>query len=152
MWQLLKKQIRYFLPYLSRMAKRPPITVEYPFVVKALPGNTRTMIRNDFKECIGCLDCSRLCPVKAIHIEGTEYSTSMKRPVSSNGLSFEREIESFKIDYSLCVLCGYCVEKCPTGSLSFSKHFIKPESQPQSLVVDLVHLPRSMRHNQVHES
>ena len=151
MWKLIVSQIRFLSAYILRTIKIPPFTVEYPFVIKSLPGSSRTMIKNNFKECIGCLKCEVICPVKAIEIEGFEYSKTMRRPVSSVGMPFEREIESFKINYSSCVLCGLCVSSCPTQSLGFAKNFMKPETAPKNLTIDLVHVPRSVRAGSMYE-
>ncbi len=151
MWKSLISQIRFFSRYVWRTIQTPPFTVEYPFVVKSLPGSSRTMIKNNFKECIGCLKCQVICPVKAIEIEGFEYSKTMRRPTSSAGIPFEREIESFRVNYSNCVLCGICVDICPTQSLGFTKNFLKPEQTPKNLIVDLVHVPRSVRAGTMYE-
>lgn len=152
MWKLLTHQAAYFLRFVYRTFKLPPFTVEYPFVVKSLPGSARTGLKNNFAECTGCLKCQEICPVDAIKIEGFQYSTTMKRPTTSKGILFEREIESFQIDYNQCVFCGLCVTGCPTGSLTFTKSFVKPELQAKSMMVDLVHVPRSMRPGSTHEN
>jgi formate hydrogenlyase subunit 6/NADH:ubiquinone oxidoreductase subunit I len=123
-------------------------TVEYPFVVRSLPVMSHTTLKNNFLECTGCKICSDGCPVHAIQIEGYEYSAQMRRPLTSAGVPFDREVENFKIDYSKCIFCGICVEKCPTDSLSFTRSFARPEEQEATLTVDLVHIPRSMRRGQ----
>ena len=151
MWKLIASQFKFLSSYIVRTIKTPPFTVEYPFVIKSLPGSSRTMLKNNFKECIGCLKCQVICPVNAIEIEGFEYSKTMRRPVSSAGIPFEREIESFKINYSSCVLCGLCVNSCPTQSLGFAKNFMKPEMAPKNLTIDLVHVPRSVRAGSMYE-
>jgi len=151
MLKLMISQFRFLMRYILRTFKTPPFTVEYPFVVKSLPGSSRTMIRNNFKECTGCLRCQEICPVQAIEIEGFEYSKTMRRPLSKSGIPFEREIESFRINYSSCVMCGICVNICPTQSLGFAKNFLKPELTSKNLIVDLVHVPRSVRAGSMYE-
>lgn len=123
-------------------------TVEYPFVVRSLPVKSHTTLKNNFLECTGCLSCESVCPVQAIQITGYEYSPQMRRPQTTGGVPFEREIEAFKVDYSRCVFCGICVDTCPTKSLSYSRAFARPEVQERSLNVDLIHVPRSMRRGQ----
>jgi formate hydrogenlyase subunit 6/NADH:ubiquinone oxidoreductase subunit I len=152
MWKVMISQFRFLYSYIFRTIKTPPFTVEYPFVVKSLPGSSRTMIKNNFKECTGCMKCQEVCPVLAIEIEGFEYSKTMRRPTSTSGVPFEREIESFRVNYLNCVLCGLCVGACPTQSLSFAKNFLKPELAPKNLVVDLVHVPRSVRAGTLYEA
>ena len=152
MWKLLAQQIRFLGRSIYRTFQIAPFTVEYPFVVKSLPGSARTSLKNNFKECTGCLKCEQVCPVNSISIYGYEYSTGMKRPTSSKGIPFEREIESFRINYSSCVMCGLCVMACPAESLGFMKNFVGPEMSVKNLQVDLVHVPRSMRAGQSYET
>jgi len=147
MWRLIWPQLKYLKEQLSHTFKISSFTVEYPFVVRSLPIGARAQIKNDFRECTGCLKCEDICPTKAIEISGYEYSSTMKRPQTNKGIPHERFVENFKINYSLCVFCGYCVEACPTGSLTFSKNFVKSELNSASLIVDLVHLPRTVRPN-----
>ncbi|MEQ1876644.1 MAG: 4Fe-4S binding protein [Bdellovibrionia bacterium] len=138
---VLRKRFRQALDFHSW-------TVEYPFVVRSLPVKSHTTLKNNFLECTGCLSCEKTCPVHAIHIEGYEYSPQMRRPQTSGGVPFEREIEGFKVDYSRCIFCGICVDVCPTKSLTYTRTFARPETQEKSLAVDLVHVPRSMRRGQ----
>ena len=128
----------YFLKFVYRTFKLPPFTVEYPFVVMSLSGGARTGLKNNFAECTGCLKCEKLCPVDAIKIEGFEYSTSMKRPTTSKGILFEREIENFQLDYNQCVFCGMSFTGCPTGHLTFPQDFLKPERLSKNMLIDLV--------------
>ncbi|MGE3973492.1 MAG: 4Fe-4S binding protein [Bdellovibrionales bacterium] len=151
MWKLLINHLRFLFGHIYRTFLIPPFTVEYPFVVKSLPGAARASIKNNFKECTGCLKCEAICPMNAIQIQGFEYSSSIRRPSTSKGVPFEREIESFKVDYNSCVMCGICVTNCPTESLGFAKNFVYPEFQTKNLVIDLVHVPRSMRAGVTHE-
>jgi NADH-quinone oxidoreductase subunit I len=151
MWKLLVSHSKFLMSHIYRTLGTPSFTVEYPFVVKALPGAARTSIKNNFKECTGCLKCEQACPIHAIEIQGYEYSTSVRRPTTSTGILFEREIENFKVDYNKCVMCGICVHACPTGALGFAKNFAYPDLQSKSLVIDLVHVPRSMRAGVSHE-
>lgn len=145
MWRKLIHQLRFFVSHFSETVKIPTYTVDYPNVVKTLPAAARAGLKNNFPECTGCGKCQDVCPVHAIEIKGYEYSKSMRRPTTSQGIPFEREVENFKVDYGLCIFCGICVNECPTGSLTFSKSFVKPEMHEQKITHDLVHIPRSMR-------
>lgn len=121
------------------------VTIEYPFVAKPVAPLARTRIKNLFPECTGCLKCSTVCPVQAIELSGLEYSPGIKRPTTSKGVPFEREIESFVINYSKCTLCGICVQECPTNSLTFDRKISPPQISQHELIVNLVHRPRTMR-------
>ncbi len=121
-----------------------PITVDYPFVLKPIPLIARTRLKNHFAECTGCLECSQVCPTKAIQIQGIEYS-SLSRPSTPNGHAIFRTIDSYSIDYSVCVSCGLCVAVCPTQCLSYDKSPPASQVQVRDLKTDLVHVPRTMR-------
>ncbi|MBX9769343.1 MAG: 4Fe-4S dicluster domain-containing protein [Bdellovibrionales bacterium] len=124
--------------------KHVPITVDYPFVLKPIPVIARTRLKNHFPECTGCLDCAKVCPTKAIEIQGIEYS-SLSRPMTPSGSPIYRTIDSYAIDYSVCVSCGLCVAVCPTQCLSHDKSPPASQSQVRDLRIDLVHVPRTMR-------
>lgn len=155
---MLKMRANYFfyIGYIFRKLKKaftlPSVAVEYPFVFKPLPALSHTSLKNDFSECTGCLQCEDICPVGAIEIQGVEYSSFIRRPTTSHGVPFERELDKYQIDYTKCVLCGLCVQICPTNSLTFSKSSLKPEFNAKNLVVDLVHVPRSMRRDTRNEN
>lgn len=123
---------------IHRYTTMKSIAIEYPYVAKPFHGMARISIKNDFSECTGCLKCEQVCPTQAISIKGFEYSSLVRRPTTSKGFPFERELESFVVDYSSCVLCGLCYEVCPTRSLSFGKQIVKAERHFQNLKVDLL--------------
>lgn len=134
---------------LSKVINYPTVTVEYPYVLKPLVKGARIQIMNNFGECTGCRKCEDVCPIKAIAITGEEYSTLMKRPVNSRGQLFESTVSQFQIDYTKCVFCGLCVNICPAESLKFDRDFTRPHYYTHALKVDLVHIPRSMRRDEI---
>jgi formate hydrogenlyase subunit 6/NADH:ubiquinone oxidoreductase subunit I len=145
---MLKTYLHFFQQVgrkIQAILAHPLVTVKYPEVVKPLPALAHTSLRNDFSECTGCRSCEKICPVNAIKIAGIEYSSWIRRPTTSKGIPFDLEVQKFQIDYNVCVLCGLCVQSCPTTSLNFSKNFLKPAIKAQNLVVDLIHVPRSLR-------
>jgi len=76
------------------------ITAKPSSTVNNKTGGWRTYIPwTDFKKCIGCGTCSRVCPENAI-----------KMVSGKNGLKP-------KTDYNFCKGCGICAEECPVKAI-----------------------------------
>lgn len=106
----MKITLRYWI-------REPAITVEYPDRLGA--GRTvddlvaegyRGYLAVRLDRCIGCLQCSRICPIACIRI-GIEKGTE------------GRMLTAFDINQAKCMHCGLCVEECPTGAIVFTKRF-----------------------------
>ena len=70
-------------------------------------------------KCTSCMLCVRECPAWCIHLDShTEEVTEpgARRPKKVNVL------DSFDIDYSLCMYCGICVDVCPFDALEWDQH------------------------------
>jgi NADH-quinone oxidoreductase subunit I len=85
----------------------------------AMPSETsklRGSIALDPVACTSCLVCIRDCPTKCMtltaHVE--EREVGGRRPTKVNVL------ETFEIDFGLCMYCGICVDVCPHDSLFWS--------------------------------
>lgn len=68
------------------------------------------------ESCTSCMLCVRECPTWCVEIDShTEHVTEegARRPRSVNVL------DSFAIDYSLCMYCGICIEVCPFDALEW---------------------------------
>ena len=108
------------VPYLLNRnpnSLRKEVTEQYPDPVSSktvddLPPRTRGLLHNAIKQCIGCHECEKVCPVQCIRIESERLLDTGKEWVSV-----------FDIDHSQCIFCGLCVEVCPTGSLTHSKRY-----------------------------
>jgi NADH-quinone oxidoreductase subunit I len=70
-------------------------------------------------KCTSCMLCVRECPAWCIHLESHTEEVSepgARRPKKVNVL------DSFDIDYSLCMYCGICVDVCPFDALEWDQH------------------------------
>jgi len=105
-------------PYLFGLGpQRKVVTEEYPDPTSSkspevLPLRFRGHLINDMDKCIGCGDCSSVCPQACLKIEASDVPNREKKWVSV-----------FDIDLSLCISCGLCVDACPAASLTHSKEF-----------------------------
>ncbi len=87
------------------------ITLQYPDERRELP--LRSMNRHVLTvdlgtgklKCTACMACVRACPARCIEIVGM-------------GKGKERYPEVFKIDHTLCMYCGLCVESCPFDAIT----------------------------------
>jgi len=117
--------IRYFV--------KPIVTVQYPR--QKLTMSPRYREHTEFvidpetgtHRCIACEMCSRTCPSSLITLTGVKVKgTKSKRATS------------YVIDYSLCSLCGLCVEVCPTSALKFSEEYRLSGYSRQEMVIDIL--------------
>jgi NADH-quinone oxidoreductase subunit I len=73
--------------------------------------------------CISCQMCAKGCPGNCITVvKGTEG----KAP------------STWTYDYSLCCLCGACVEVCPTAAIAFSHKLYIATTTREELIYDLL--------------
>ena len=75
--------------------------------------------------CTSCMICARECPTWCItltsHMEQTVPAPGA-RPRTHNVL------DTFTIDWSLCMYCGICIEECPYDALEWSDDLVAPAS------------------------
>jgi len=88
------------------------------------------------EKCTVCMICVEECPVWCIeigaHIELDAVGS--RRPVRRSVL------DSFTLDYGLCMYCGICVEACPFDAL----HWASLMTPPELVATDLVHDARRL--------
>lgn len=88
-------------------------TQQYPEERMALPERSRSMIKliydgeKDQFNCVACMMCAKACPNSCIKLEGVR------------GPDGKRRVTTFKLDFSTCIFCGYCVEACGFDALTF---------------------------------
>lgn len=89
--------------------------------------------------CIMCWKCVEICPSRCISLrmhaigEGADASDpglllapAMKSPYSAHLTPppdrIDRVLDSYRLNYSLCSLCGLCVQSCPVDAIRFSRN------------------------------
>ncbi len=98
---------------------RPVETEPYPFekprVMPRFHGRHQLNRYDDgLEKCIGCELCAWACPADAIYVEAAPNTPEAQY---SPG---ERYGRVYQINYLRCILCGYCIEACPTRALTMT--------------------------------
>lgn len=125
---------------------RPWITVHYPRQevsnLESYRGHIELVAQPDDPKnalCIVCKRCEEICPSGCIQVEGhlpesdsaeirqllliTNIplpGSKARNPICATEKA-TKILDSFKLNYNLCSLCGLCVQSCPVSSLTFSK-------------------------------
>jgi NADH-quinone oxidoreductase subunit I len=73
--------------------------------------------------CISCQMCAKGCPGNCITVVKSKEG---KNPVT------------WLYDFTLCCLCGACVEVCPTAAIQFSHRLYLVSTSREALVLDLL--------------
>jgi NADH-quinone oxidoreductase subunit I len=72
----------------------------------------RGLLGYDEPSCISCLLCAQNCPIDVIRVKGVKIEGRKGKAPTT-----------FRIDYSKCMFCGFCVEVCPTNAIFFTRQF-----------------------------
>jgi formate hydrogenlyase subunit 6/NADH:ubiquinone oxidoreductase subunit I len=112
------------LSFLDRVAKQevklhPPVTV---------PPRFRGKIAYDRENCIGCQQCYKICPTKAIE-----------------WLPEEKKVKVF---VSRCCFCAQCVDICPVNTLAMTEEFLLASYDKDAdglVIIDSGELPGSKK-------
>ncbi len=108
---------------LKQLGKKPH-TIQFPFEEIEASDNYRGLHYNDLEDCIGCGNCSTICPNEAIDM------IDLLEVKEQKGDSSLRP----RIDNGRCCWCALCVDVCPTGSLSLTKDYIFITEDPNDFL------------------
>lgn len=119
---------------------KPVITVRYPWQQVDNVSSFRSYIElvPDVETgkpiCVACGKCAAICPSGCIHIESSLPAQPLPEILGwPPTLGFKEKVyppkdlkqypKVFTLDFTLCSLCGQCVEICPVGAIRFSTNY-----------------------------
>jgi len=105
--------------------------------------------------CIMCWKCVEICPSRCISLrmhaigEGAEaadpgllLAPEVKSPYSAHLApppdKIDRVLDNYRLNYSLCSLCGLCVQSCPVDAIRFSRNSYLVGTTRQHFELDLL--------------
>ena len=90
---------------------KKPVTLEYP--EKRLTPPEQFRGKPVVKNCVGCKTCIKVCPAKAITIQGDEVIFDLKK----------------------CIFCGNCKYYCPKGAVELTSEYELGSDDKSSLIL-----------------
>ena len=87
--------------------------------------------------CTSCMICVRECPCWCIdlHSQAVEvHQEGARRPRVVN------QLETFTIDFGLCMYCGICIEVCPFDALAWSDQVTRAGTSVNALQLGIAGL------------
>ncbi|GAB3856522.1 NADH-quinone oxidoreductase subunit NuoI [Nocardioides maradonensis] len=89
------------------------------------------------EKCVGCELCAWACPADAIYVEGASNSDLPDEDGNSQRFSpGERYGRVYQINYLRCILCGLCIEACPTRALTMTNEYELADDSRASLIYE----------------
>jgi NADH-quinone oxidoreductase subunit I len=99
-------------------------------------------------KCIVCLQCASACPSNCLTVvmkpspKPSAEELKAQKEAEAKGekvkKSVPKELLKFTYDFTLCSLCGTCVETCPVGSLRFSNDAYLASTNKKDFIYDLI--------------
>ncbi|CCO25051.1 4Fe-4S binding protein [Maridesulfovibrio hydrothermalis] len=100
-------------------------------------------------KCIACMMCVTACPSKCLTVvkakapKPTEAELQAMKEAQERGEKVKKpkapkEPVKFIYDFSLCSLCGSCVENCPVDSLRYSSNVYFVSTDRKDFTMDLL--------------
>lgn len=125
-------------------ALRPPVTVEFPAVIRPRGERYRASfaLSDDEHEelaCVACLACEKICPSGVIKVK-----TEGKRESPKTGKKRQYP-DAFTLDLSACIQCELCVQVCNSDAIVMVKEPESPVYRREDLVLDLERLRANAR-------
>jgi NADH-quinone oxidoreductase subunit I len=119
-----------------RQVFRPPITVQFPDVIRPRAERYRASFALLHDEegdelCIGCLQCERICPSQVIAIKAAGKRES---PITGKKRGYA---DDFTLDMSACIFCELCVQVCPTDAIVMTREQDPPAYSREDLVLTM---------------
>jgi len=94
------------------------------------------------EKCIGCELCAWACPADAIYVEGASNSDEPTVDADGNTVESgrfspgERYGRVYQINYLRCILCGLCIEACPTRALTMTNEYELADDNRADLIYE----------------
>jgi NADH-quinone oxidoreductase subunit I len=107
--------------------------------------------------CLICWTCADICPSRCITIRAHALGEEAGRGAGEGGLllgpdvpapysqhlapppeKIERVLDLFQLNFSLCSLCGLCVQSCPADAIRFSHNSYLAGTDRKNFEFDLI--------------